>query len=143
MWVHPAEQMAVAQSAAGGRAWLSRWDHAPSLPPFDVLGPSHGADNACLWAHPPRFVERPLLARPGAGMTADDLAVTRVLHDAVLGMVRTGSPAGALPDWAPYEPGSWCTAVLDAGSRVESDPSAQRRAAWEAAVSRSPRAAGR
>jgi para-nitrobenzyl esterase len=142
MWVRPVEEMAVAQSAAGGRVWLSRWDHAPSLPPFDVLGPSHGADNACLWAHPPRFVERPLLARPGGEMTAADLAATRVLHDAVLGMVRTGSPAGALPDWAPYAADGRCTAVFDAGSRVESDPSAERRRAWEA-VSRSPRAAGR
>ena len=69
MWVRPAVELAEAQAAAGGRAWLSRFDHAPGLTPYDALGPTHGADNACLWAPPPRFVERPLLARPGGPMT--------------------------------------------------------------------------
>jgi para-nitrobenzyl esterase len=133
MWVQPAWELAQAQSAAGGRAWLSRWDHAPGLPPFDVLGPTHGADNACLWAHPPRFVERPLLARPAGDMIDADRAATATLHDAVLGMVRAGTPAsGELADWAPYEPTARCTAVFDAVSRVESDPAAQRRRAWAA-----------
>jgi para-nitrobenzyl esterase len=132
--VQPAEELAAAQAAAGGRAWLSRWDHTPGLAPFDVLGPTHGADNACLWAHPPRFVARPLLGRPAAGMTDADLRVTRALHDAVLGMVRTGSPAaGELAEWAPYEPAARCTAVFDAVPRVRSDPSAERRRAWEPA----------
>ena len=135
MWVHPAEDMALAQTAAGGRAWVSRWDHAPGLPPYDVLGPTHGADNACLWARPPRFVERPLLARPGGDMTAADLAATRALHAAVLGMVRTGTPAlPDLADWHPYAPETRCTAVLGAESRVESDPRGERRRAWEAAT---------
>ncbi|CCH88377.1 Carboxylesterase [Modestobacter italicus] len=133
MWVQPAWELALATSAAGGRAWLSRWDHAPDLPPYDRLGPTHGADNACLWAHPPFFVERPLLARPAGDMTDADLAVTAALHDAVLGMVQAGTPAtGALADWVPYEPTARCTAVFDAVPRVESDPAAQRRRAWAA-----------
>jgi para-nitrobenzyl esterase len=131
MWVQPVVELAQAQVAAGGRAWVSRWDHAPGLPPFDVLGPTHGADNACLWAHPPRFVERPLLGRPGADMSDADQAVTAVLQDAVLGMVRSGEPAG-LPGWLPYAPGARCTAVFDAVSRVEADPAAERRQAWAA-----------
>jgi para-nitrobenzyl esterase len=131
MWVRPVVELAEAQAAAGGRVWLSRWDHSPSLPPYDVLGPTHGADNACLWARPPRFLERPLLGRPGAEMTPADQEVTRALQDAVLGMVGTGSPAaGELGDWAPYEPGSRCTAVFDAVPRVVSDPAAERRRAW-------------
>jgi para-nitrobenzyl esterase len=131
MWVQPVLALAEAQRAAGGRAWVSRWDHTPGLAPYDVLGPTHGADNACLWAHPPRFVERPLLGRAGGEMTPVDRAVTRVLQDAVLGMVRTGTPAtGPLADWAPYEPTTRCTAVFDVTSRVESDPGAQRRRAW-------------
>ena len=36
MWVRPAWELAEAQAAAGGRAWLSRFDHAPALPPYDV-----------------------------------------------------------------------------------------------------------
>jgi para-nitrobenzyl esterase len=135
MWVRPAEEMALAQHAAGGRAWLSRWDHPPSLPPFDVLGPTHGADNACLWAHPPRFVERPLLGRPGGEMTAADRSVTGTLHAAVLTMVRTGSPVVAgLDSWPPYEPASHCTAVFEATGRVAADPSGERRRAWAAAT---------
>ncbi|WP_138759627.1 carboxylesterase family protein [Modestobacter altitudinis] len=132
MWVQPVWELAQAQVSAGGRAWVSRWDHSPGLPPYDRLGPTHGADNACLWAHPPRFVERPLLARPAADMTDADQAVTAVLHDAVLGMVRAGTPAtGELVDWVPYEPAARCTAVFDATSRVESDPAGQRRRAWD------------
>ena len=95
MWVRPAVELAEAQAAAGGRAWLSRFDHAPGLPPYDALGPTHGADNACLWAAPPRFVERPLLARPGGPMSAADLAVTAALHASVLAVVGGGTPATA------------------------------------------------
>jgi para-nitrobenzyl esterase len=129
MWVRPAIQLAEAQAAAGGRAWVSRFDHAPTLPPYDTLGPTHGADNACLWAAPPRFVERPLLARPGGPMSPADLAVTATLQGAVLAVIRTGTPAMA--GWEPYEPGSRCTAIFDAASRVVSDPAGERRRAWE------------
>jgi para-nitrobenzyl esterase len=131
MWVRPAWDLAEAQAAAGGRAWVSRWDHVPGLPPYDVLGPTHGADNACLWARPPAFVERPLLARPAAPMGPADLAVTATLQSAVLAMVRDGVPAvGKLQGWRPYEPTHRCTAIFDAVSRVESDPAAERRRAW-------------
>jgi para-nitrobenzyl esterase len=131
MWVRPAWAMAEAQAAAGGRAWLSRFDHAPALPPFDSLGPTHGADNACLWAHPPRFVERPLLHRPAAGMGSVDLAVTEALHASLLAVVTGGSPAtGVLQEWRPYTPADRCTAVFDAATRVVSDPSRERRRAW-------------
>ena len=133
MWVRPVESMARAQAAAGGRAWLSRFDHAPALAPFDVLGPTHGADNACLWAARGRFVERPLLARPAAVMGAADEVVAGVLQSAVLGLVRTGSPAvGSLRDWPPYEPTRGVIAVLDARSRVVAAPGADRRRAWAA-----------
>jgi para-nitrobenzyl esterase len=55
-----------------------------------------------------------------------------VRHDAVLGMVRTGVPAvGELATWVPYEPATRCTAVFDASIRVEPDPSAERRLAWD------------
>ncbi|MGY1603569.1 carboxylesterase family protein [Geodermatophilus sp. SYSU D00815] len=132
MWVRPAVSLAEAQATAGGRAWLSRFDHAPSLPPFDVLGPSHGADNACLWAHPPGSVERPLLRRPGSGMTPADLAVTDALHASVLATVAGGTPAtGVLAGWAPYDLADRCTALFDAVTRVRHDPAAARRRAWD------------
>jgi para-nitrobenzyl esterase len=37
MWVRPVVGLAEAHSAAGGRAWLSRWDHAPGLAVFDAV----------------------------------------------------------------------------------------------------------
>jgi para-nitrobenzyl esterase len=134
MWVEPVRAMAEAHARAGGSVWLSRFDHAPGLPPFDVLGPTHGADNACLWAHPPAFVERPLLNRPRAPMGTADLDVTAALQASLLAMVRTGTPATGEPaGWSRYEPTGRCTAVFDAVSRVESDPDADRRRAWAAA----------
>jgi para-nitrobenzyl esterase len=132
MWVRPVVELAEAQSAAGGRAWVSRFDHAPALAPFDVLGPTHGADNACLWAHPPRFVERPLLGRPGAAMSEEDLTVTAALLDSVLAVVRGGTPpTGTLGGWEPYEPAGRCTAVFDAAPYLLPDPAPERRRAWE------------
>ncbi|WP_179719134.1 carboxylesterase family protein [Petropleomorpha daqingensis] len=126
MWVRPVEDLAEAQARAGGRAWLSRFDHAPSLPPFDVLGPSHGADNACLWARPPRFVERPLLQRPGGDMTPADLAVTEALQSAVLRTVTEGSPG-----WRIYDADERPTQLFDAISHVRSAPSAARYDTWK------------
>jgi para-nitrobenzyl esterase len=133
MWVQPVREMAEAHAAAGGRAWVSRFDHAPALPPYDVLGPTHGADNACLWAQPPRFVARPLLGRPGGPMTDADRAVTAALLDSVLEVVRGGSPAtGPRAGWDPSGPGPRCTAILDAAPHVQADRAAERRRAWEA-----------
>jgi para-nitrobenzyl esterase len=131
MWVRPVWEMAEAQAGAGGRAWVSRFDHAPSLQPYDVLGPTHGADNACLWARPPRFLERPLLSRPGGPMTGTDLAVTDALVASVLGVVRDRTPAtGVLAGWQAYAPGDRCTAVFGATPAVRSDPEPERRRVW-------------
>lgn len=92
-WGAGADDLAAARRAGGGSVWTTRFDHAPGLPPFDTLGPTHGADNACLWAHPPRFVERPLLGRPGAVMGPDDLAATAALHARLASFVHAGHPA--------------------------------------------------
>jgi para-nitrobenzyl esterase len=125
MWVRPVWELADSQALAGGRAWLSRFDATPSLPPFDVLGPTHGADNACLWARPPRFVERPILQRPGGDMTAADLAVTEALQAAVLRTVTEGTPG-----WQPYDADDRATALFDVDTRVVCDRSAERRRGW-------------
>jgi para-nitrobenzyl esterase len=90
-WERGLLDLASAQAAGGGTVWTSRVDHAPALAPFDRLGPTHGADNACLWAHPPRFPERPLLGRAGGDMAAADVAVTAALHDALARLVH-GEP---------------------------------------------------
>jgi para-nitrobenzyl esterase len=126
MWVRPARALAEAQVAAGGTVWLSRFDATPSLPPFPAFGPSHGADNACLWARPPHFLERPILQRPGGVMSPGDLAVTEALQAAVLDTVTDGTPG-----WTPYDADGRATALFDVDTRVRSDPSGERRRAWE------------
>lgn len=122
MWRHPAVELAEAQADAGGPVWMSRFDHTPSLPPFPRLGPSHGADNACLWAHVPAFVDRPLLGRPGGPMTDVDVEVTRDLHRSVL----------AGPDWPRYERVRRETAVFGTPFTVVEDPDGDRRHLWDA-----------
>jgi para-nitrobenzyl esterase len=97
-WRRPAGELVAAHVAAGGRGWLSRFDHVPGLAPFTTFGATHGADNACLWAQPPRFPARPLLGRTGADMGPADLAVTDSLHAAVRSFAHgdgPGWPAGA------------------------------------------------
>lgn len=133
MWRVESVDMAEAQAAAGGPAWMSRFDYTPSVPHFPELGPSHGADNACLWAHVPRFVERPLLGRPAAEMTEADIAVTRDLQDAVLSFARTGTPGPAAGgDWRRFESTERWTALFDRPPSVVRDPGGRRREAWAA-----------
>jgi para-nitrobenzyl esterase len=102
-WRRPAADLVAAHVRAGGRGWLSRFDHVPDLAPFSRLGATHGADNACLWAHPPRFPDRPLLGRAGGPMSAADTAVTDALHDAVRSFVHGEGPGW--PGWTPAVPG--------------------------------------
>jgi para-nitrobenzyl esterase len=104
------------------------------------VGPSHGADNACLWARPPRFVERPLSQRPGADMTAVELAVTEALPAFVPTMVTAATLAtGVLADWGSYDVDERATALFDAVTRVKCDPSAERRRTWAELAAPLPR----
>ena len=107
LWESGLTALATAQVEAGGTVRTSRFDHVPSLPPFDRLGPTHGADNACLWAHVPRFVERPLLGRPGGPMTAGDVAAAEALQDNVGAVLR-----GEDPPWEAWTSGDRPTAVF-------------------------------
>jgi para-nitrobenzyl esterase len=94
-WHRPLADLARHQCAAGGAVWLSRFDHRPDLAPFASQGPTHGADNACLWAHPPHFVERPILKRKGGVMTSADIDVAARLQACVLRFVTSGAPDAA------------------------------------------------
>ena len=127
-------ELAEAQAAAGGRAWLSRFDHAPGLPPYDVARPDPRRGQRVPVGAPPRFVERPLLARPGGPMSPADLAVTAALHDSVLAVVRRRHAGdGLLAGWQAVR----ARRPLHARSstlrrRVVADPDGERRRAWEA-----------
>lgn len=101
-WHRPMADLARFHAAAGGAVWLSRFDHRPALEPFLSQGSTHGADNACLWAHLPDFVDRPILRRKGGPMTPADIDVAARFQAGVLRFVTTGIPdvAEAWPRFA-------------------------------------------
>jgi para-nitrobenzyl esterase len=101
-WHRPMADLARLHAAAGGAAWLSRFDHRPALEPFLSQGPTHGADNACLWAHLPNFIDRPILKRKGGPMTPADIDVAARFQDNLLRFVTTGAP-GVAEAWPRFE----------------------------------------
>jgi para-nitrobenzyl esterase len=102
-WHRPMADLARLHAAAGGAVWLSRFDHRPALEPFLSQGPTHGADNACLWAHLPDFIDRPILKRKGGPMTPADIDVAARFQSSLLRFVTTGVPDVA-EAWPPFEP---------------------------------------
>lgn len=98
-------------AAAGGAVWLSRFDHRPTLEPFLSQGPTHGADNACLWAHLPDFIDRPILKRKGGPMTPADIDVAARFQASVLRFITTGMPDAA-EAWPKFEPGQEPLAIF-------------------------------
>jgi para-nitrobenzyl esterase len=124
MWWLPALRLAEAQHTAGGQVWFSRFDHTPGLPPYDRLGPTHGADNRCLWGGPPAFNNLPGLP-PAPPMGPADLAVAEQVQGAVLSFVR-----GESPDWPAYEPQGRATRIFRDPPRVVHDPHRERRLLW-------------
>jgi para-nitrobenzyl esterase len=119
MWHRPLEELAQLQDRAGGRVWLSRFDHAPQLAPFRSQGPTHGADNACLWARPPAFLDRPVLKRAGGPMTLADIEVAARLQACVLRFAREGRPDDAAR-WPAFTNEHRELAVFDSPFRVSS-----------------------
>jgi para-nitrobenzyl esterase len=103
-WHRPMAELARLHATAGGAVWLSRFDHCPALEPFLSQGPTHGADNACLWAHLPDFIDRPILKRKGGPMTSADIDVAARFQANVLRFVTAGMPDVA-EAWPRFEPG--------------------------------------
>lgn len=110
-WHRPMADLARLHAAAGGAVWLSRFDHRPALEPFLSQGPTHGADNACLWAHLPEFIDRPILKRKGGPMTPADIEVAARFQAGMLRFVTTGMPDGA-EAWPRLEPGKEPLAIF-------------------------------
>jgi para-nitrobenzyl esterase len=110
-WHRPMADLARSHADAGGAVWLSRFDHRPALEPFLSQGPTHGADNACLWAHLPDFIDRPILKRKGGPMTPDDIDVAARFQTSLLRFVTSGAPDVA-EAWPRFEPGREPLAVF-------------------------------
>ncbi len=129
MWHRPLEELAQLQADAGGSVWLSRFDHAPQLAPFSAQGPTHGADNACLWAHLPAFLDRPVLKRAGGPMTLADIEVAARLQACVLRFIREGRPDSAAR-WPAFTTERRPLAVFDSPFRIGGVKDAPRDRTW-------------
>ena len=108
-WV-PTLRVAEAQVAAGGTAWMYRYD----LPATDGTYPGHAVhagELASVWR------------RPGAALPA--------LHDAWVRFIG-GAPPGAagLPEWPKFDTARRQTMILDAAPHVADDPRGAERRIW-------------
>jgi para-nitrobenzyl esterase len=139
-WHRPMAAIARHQSAAGGAAWLNRLDHRPALEPFLSQGPTHGADNACVWAHVPGFIDRPILRRKGGPMTPEDIEVTAHLQACMLRFVANGAPDAASA-WPRFERGSEPIAIFDRPFHIGRVNEGERFRLWAELMERSGRAA--
>jgi len=129
MWHRPLEELAQLQHSAGGRVWLSRFDHAPRLEPFLSQGATHGADNACLWAHLPAFLDRPILKRAGGPMTLADIEVAARLQACVLRFLHKERPDDAM-HWPAFATERRELAIFDSPFRVGSVQDTPRDGIW-------------
>ncbi len=129
LWHRPLAELARVQAAAGGQVWLSRFDHSPALEPFLSQGPTHGADNACVWAHPPNFMFRPVLGRRGGPMTPTDIEVTARLQSSLLRFVARGAPDAA-ENWPAFATNSEGLAIFDRTFRITRANEGERFRIW-------------
>ncbi|WP_434599218.1 hypothetical protein [Streptomyces sp. A5-4] len=109
---------------------MHRFDHAPPMAPYDVLGPTHAADIPCLSSREPDFDLCSLGGEPADGfmpMRDEDRAASAALQDAVVELVRTGR-AG----WPGYDTDRRAVMLMGARPEVAEDPDGERRVAWEA-----------
>jgi para-nitrobenzyl esterase len=139
-WHRPMTDLARHQSAAGGAVWLSRFDHSPALEPFLSQGPTHGADNACLWGQTPDFTDRPILGRKGGAMTLTDIEVAARLQASLLRFLATGAPDEAVV-WPAFERGTERLALFDRSFHIGRVNEGERFRLWAELTERSHRAA--
>jgi para-nitrobenzyl esterase len=119
-----------AVAAASGHAqvaptWLYRFDFATPLLKLTGLGATHAAEIDFVFGRPDSAMQR-LFGLLGGRRAAR--AVTARMHGRWLRFATTGT-VGA--DWPRYDPGRRETLLIDEQDRVEPDPRADLRRAWE------------
>jgi para-nitrobenzyl esterase len=127
----PAVEAAEASTRAGAGGWLYRFDLPTTR---EHNGKLTGATHACEMA----FTFN-AFADPDCHVSAfhdgDDAtvkALARHWSDTVLAFASGGDPnGGGLPEWPTYAPPDRACMILDAESRIESDPDAEHRAFWD------------
>ncbi|OXM14934.1 carboxylesterase/lipase family protein [Paenibacillus herberti] len=102
------------------RVWLYR---------YDFISPGHPVLSTAFHAAEIPFVfgNLELLRAGGIEIDARMESVSTAAQEAWLAFANTGSPATAKLDWPAYEAGQHAVMLLDADSRVELDPEADKR----------------
>lgn len=121
-------------TAAGPGGWLYRFDLPATV---ELFGQDVGATHAAEIA----FTFNRFNSDDPGGLVLYDPKDSRVSglsqrwSDTVIAFAKTGDPNGAgLPRWPRYDAQSRQTLILDANSRVESDPDRIERQTWEAVL---------
>jgi para-nitrobenzyl esterase len=112
----PTLRVAEGHVAAGGQAWMYRYDLAPRSGRFAGHA-VHGAEQASVFGLP----------------TADTASDPRLpaIHEAWVRFIHGGPPAAeGLPDWPRFDTTRRATMILDSTSRIEDDPRAPERQVW-------------
>ena len=121
----PNIRAAEARVTGGGRTWV--YEFAWESPVFDGrLGAAHGLEIPFVFDDLTSSMGQFLLGGVGPAELA------KVMHGVWIAFARDGNPVTAdFPEWPEYDLDRRYVAVFDAVSRVESDPGADRRRAWE------------
>jgi para-nitrobenzyl esterase len=119
-WV-PSIRLAEAQAAAGGPAWMYRFEWSPADAARRGLRASH------LMELPFVFGTYDAVPQGGlTGTTPDRAPLSRAMGDAWARFVADRDPG-----WAPFGPAERATMIFDRDSGVRSDPDADERRLWD------------
>ena len=123
----PNMRAAEARVSGGGRTWV--YQFAWETPVFDGrLGAAHGLETPFVFDDMTSGIGQFLLGGVGP------VELAKVMHGAWIAFARDGNPVTAeFPEWPEFDLDRRYVAVFDSESRVESDPGAERRHAWEGA----------
>ena len=124
MWM-PALRIAEAH-AAHAPVWMYRFDRPAADP---ALGACHGVDIPFAFGTIRSEGWETFL---GDAPSARDLS--RIVGALWSSFARDGVPSAPAVTWPPFDPERRATLVLDAAIEVVSDPSAERRRLWNAAL---------
>jgi para-nitrobenzyl esterase len=123
----PAIRLAEAACSAREPVWMVRMDYRLSVPPFDTCGASHLSDVLLIFEASTNWSKT--VAQAG---TLEDKAVADAFQNLIFGFARDGRPVSRrIPQWPQYDTVTRATLIFDSECRVQSDPLAEERRAWD------------
>ena len=119
-WV-PTVRLADAHTKNGGSAWMYRLDLAPATGRF-VDEAYHSEDLGFVWNR----------LGPELAATPSATTLAQATHTAWSAFIRGEAPAApGLPPWPAYNPSIRPTLILDATSRIETQPAEAELRLWD------------